>query len=84
MIATKHPFQRLRYGVVRAALIEALAYTYREAEAVLRDDARLPSFIPPGSTQKKWLAKDVLDFIRRVQQDGGVSLGKGSTGGGTS
>ena len=84
MIATKHPFQRLRYGVVRAALIEALAYTYREAEAVLRDDTCLPSFTPPGAKQKKWLAKDVLDFIGRVQQDGGVSLGKGSTGGGTS
>jgi hypothetical protein len=77
----KHPYQRLRYAVVKSLLIEELAMTHRQAEAVLAE-GQIASHVPEGSKQRRWLAKDVLDFMTRFRE-GRVSLGKGVTDGGT-
>jgi hypothetical protein len=79
--AFKHPFQRLRYAAVKALLIEELALTHRQAEAVLAGGA-IPSHIPSGTKQRRWLVKDVLDYVA-AGREGRVSLGKGVTDGGT-
>lgn len=76
----KHDFQQLRYATVKQALMDELVWTHRRSEQALRD-GELPPWTHAVGQQKRWLAKDVVDFIAKVKQGDSVLLGKGAADG---
>lgn len=76
----KHDYQPVRYRAVLNVVREALGWTFAQVDEALKD-GRLPPCANRRTTQRQWLAKDVLAFIARVQQGDATLLGKGPAGG---